>query len=471
MPTGELWARDLGEPVDPEAGSAHRARVVSPMRSSGPLRVVCPLTTTRRDHPWRIETEPEAATGLRHTSDVVTEHLRSISTARGVRRIGVVDPLTLAQVRGPPAATAPRVTRQRSSAQPSDEAVRLVLAGLPLVGEATSSSTSASSSMPSMPPPTTDGTSTPWSARETGTAPERTARWTRTAATSTRTASTTRRRAGSRGAARPTPRGSRDARGPAPPHGSAFLHDARVVGAERGRGSATAADGVRASIPLLVGAVPFGLVTGVSAVEAGLGPLGSTAWSVVVFAGAAQLAAYALIGSGASVVVVVATALVVNARFVLYSVSLAPHLAHLDRRRRLLAAYLLTDQAYLTAVVRYRDGLDPASRWRFYLGAGWSLWATWLVATLVGALVGGVLPDSLPLGFAVPLAFLAMLVPTITGRPTLVAALVGAAVAVVAAPLGSAALLLSALCGIGAGSALALRPGGGPSAPAAEDAP
>ncbi len=99
MLTGELWAMDLGEPVDPEAGFAHPALVVSPIRFSGPLRVVCPLTTTRRNYPWRIVVEPEAGTGLRHTSYVQAEHLRSISTVRGVRRIGAVDPLTLAQVR------------------------------------------------------------------------------------------------------------------------------------------------------------------------------------------------------------------------------------------------------------------------------------------------------------------------------------------------------------------------------------
>ena len=218
--------------------------------------------------------------------------------------------------------------------------------------------------------------------------------------------------------------------------------------------TATAADGVRASVPLLVGAVPFGLVAGVAAVEVGLGALGSTAWSVLAFAGAAQLAAYGLIGTGASVAVVVATALVVNARLVLYSVSIAPHLAGLGRWRRLLAAYLLTDQAYVVSLVRFRQGgLDLAGRWRFYLGAGLGLWVTWQVSTLAGALLGGALPESLPLGSAVPLAFLALLVPTVTDRPTLVAALVGGAVAVLVAPLGPPALLLAALCGIGAGAA------------------
>lgn len=225
--------------------------------------------------------------------------------------------------------------------------------------------------------------------------------------------------------------------------------------------TATAMDGVRASIPLLIGALPFGLVAGVAAVEVGLGASGSSAWSVLAYAGAAQLAAYELIGRGASVTVIVATAMVINARLVLYSVSIAPYLAGLGRRRRLLVAYLLTDQAYVVSLVRYREGLDLEGRWRFYLGSGVSLWLVWQVATLLGALLGGTLPERLPLGFAVPLVFLAMLVPTVTDRPALVAALVGGAVAVLAAPLGPPALLLAAACGIGAGAALALRAGGG----------
>lgn len=229
---------------------------------------------------------------------------------------------------------------------------------------------------------------------------------------------------------------------------------------DRERPGATAADGVRASVPLLVGALPFGLVAGVAAVEVGLGAGGSTAWSVLAYAGAAQLAAYELIGRGASVAVIVATALVINARLVLYSVSIAPYLAGLGRWRRLAVAYLLTDQAYVTSLVRFRQGLDLEGRWRFYLGSGVSLWLVWQGATLLGALVGGTLPASLPLGFAVPLVFLAMLVPTVTDRPALVAALVGAAVAVLAAPLGPPALLIAAVCGIGAGTALALRGGG-----------
>lgn len=100
MRTGELWQVDLGEPVDPEAGLLHPALVVSAPRFTGPLRLVCPVTTTRRDYPWRIEVEPAPSNGLAETSYVQTEHVRAIATARGVRRLGDLDPVLFLQVRG-----------------------------------------------------------------------------------------------------------------------------------------------------------------------------------------------------------------------------------------------------------------------------------------------------------------------------------------------------------------------------------
>lgn len=223
--------------------------------------------------------------------------------------------------------------------------------------------------------------------------------------------------------------------------------------------TATVWDGVRAVAPVLVGVVPFGLVAGITAVQAGQGVLGAVVYSVVVYAGAAQLAALNLLGDGASVAVVVLTALVINARLVLYSASLAPQLRGTPRGRRLLGAYVLTDQAYALSIIRFRDPLDAAGRWRFYLGAATAMWVTWQLSTLVGAVAGGAVPPQVPLAFAVPLAFLALLVPSITDRPTLAAAVVSAVVVVAAAPLGTAAFPLGAVAGIAAGSVLALRPG------------
>lgn len=131
----------------------------------------------------------------------------------------------------------------------------------------------------------------------------------------------------------------------------------------------------------------------------------------------------------------------------------------MPRGRRLLGAYLLTDQAYAVSLVRFRSPVDAPGRWRFYLGASVVMWVTWQVSTVLGALVGGAVPNAVPLEFAVPLAFLALLVPTVTDSATAVAAVVSGVVVVLVFPLGTAAFPLAAVCGIAAGALLALRSG------------
>jgi predicted branched-subunit amino acid permease len=201
------------------------------------------------------------------------------------------------------------------------------------------------------------------------------------------------------------------------------------------------------SLPLLLGIAPFGLVVGVAAVEAGLTPLQTVATSVVIFAGASQLAAIDLLGRSAAPAVVVLTAAVINVRMVMYSASIAPRFRAYPRHLRPLCSYLLTDQAYaLTVAPEERPSVYH------YLGIAGSLWAVWQVATVAGIALGRGIPPSWGLTFAVPLVFLAILVPTVTDRPRLVAALVGGVVAVLGGGLPfNLGLVTGALAGVGAG--------------------
>lgn len=193
--------------------------------------------------------------------------------------------------------------------------------------------------------------------------------------------------------------------------------------------------GAKGVAPLLLGVIPFGLVAGVAAIEADIGVVGAVGFSTIVFAGASQLAAINLVAEQAPLLVVIVTALVINLRMVMYSASIAPHLGTIPRRARVGAAYVLTDQAYAVSIVDYdvNPGRTARERLWLYLGAGWTLWVTWQASTLAGAMGGGAIPESVPLGFAVPLAFLSLLVPAVTDRPTLAAAIVGGTMATVGA--------------------------------------
>ncbi|MBB6015430.1 AzlC family ABC transporter permease [Deinococcus radiopugnans] len=207
--------------------------------------------------------------------------------------------------------------------------------------------------------------------------------------------------------------------------------------------------GLRAFVPLIPGVVPFGMVAGIAAVQAGFSPLQSMAFSVIGYAGSAQLIASQLFAAHTPVVLIVLATLVVNLRFAMYSASIRPLLAGVSAARRWPLAYGLTDQSYAVALGRPAAETNPAA---YYAGAATLMWLTWQVGTAVGALLGARIPADWPLDFAVPLSFIALLAPVLRSRPQLLAAVVSALVAVAAHGLPFRLnLMLGALCGVAAG--------------------
>jgi predicted branched-subunit amino acid permease len=153
--------------------------------------------------------------------------------------------------------------------------------------------------------------------------------------------------------------------------------------------------------------------------------------------------------------VIVLTIAVVNLRHVLYSASLAPYLASVSTRWKTLLAYLLTDEAYAPSVVHFEEkGVTPFSHW-FLFGAGIALWMNWQISTALGIFLGTAIPESWSLDFALPLTFIAMVVPVLKGRPYVAAALSAGGVALLAYSLPyKLGLILAALVGIAIGTYL-----------------
>jgi predicted branched-subunit amino acid permease len=209
--------------------------------------------------------------------------------------------------------------------------------------------------------------------------------------------------------------------------------------------------GVSAMLPWLIGVMPFGMVVGMTARASGATMLGLLT-GATIYSGSAQIIAIDLVGQGAAVVVVVTSVLIVNARLILFSSSIAPYWTTTGPWFRAAAAYLLVDPSYLVGMHRYQDDpSDPAGGHVHYLAAGITLWVAWHASMVAGAMLGAGLPDWLPLGHAVTLFLLAEVVQAVDSRPALTAAAVGGAVAVVggALPLHSG-LLVAAVTGVAA---------------------
>jgi len=203
----------------------------------------------------------------------------------------------------------------------------------------------------------------------------------------------------------------------------------------------------------MLGVVPFGLIFGVLAREAGIPPAPAVAMSSIVLAGSAQFIGTQLFASGAPGPLILLTTFVVNLRHLLYSASVAPFLRQLHAGWRWLLGYLLTDEAYAVTITHYqiRSGDDRHKHW-FFLGAGLTLWVGWQISTLLGVLLAAAVPASWGLEFTLTLIFIAITVPLLTDRPAQIAALTSAVIAVAAAgaPL-RIGLMAGAVAGIAAG--------------------
>jgi 4-azaleucine resistance transporter AzlC len=213
--------------------------------------------------------------------------------------------------------------------------------------------------------------------------------------------------------------------------------------------------GCRDESPILLGVAPFGMIYGVLALGAGLDPFTAQAMSSVVFAGSAQFIAAGLIREGAPAAVLVMTVLVVNLRHALYSASLAREVKPLGPGWKALLAYLLTDEAYAVIAARLRRDAaghpSPVRHW-YFLGAGFTLWLSWQLATAAGVFLGAQVPARWSLDFTLALTFIALVFPALTDRASLAAAACAGALAVLGVGLPfKLGLVVAALGGIAAG--------------------
>lgn len=183
------------------------------------------------------------------------------------------------------------------------------------------------------------------------------------------------------------------------------------------------AAGLRESLPVAVSALPFGMAVGFLAVDGGASVAGACAMSLIIFAGAAQIAALNLTKAGAPELLVIAVVVGINLRFVMYGASLAPFLRKVSKLRRLGLAYLLTDQAFAISSARFKQTNPPARHVRYYLGTAISLWLAWQIGTLLGATLGAEVPSEVAIDFAAPLVFIALALIAIKDRADSVAAI------------------------------------------------
>jgi predicted branched-subunit amino acid permease len=188
-----------------------------------------------------------------------------------------------------------------------------------------------------------------------------------------------------------------------------------------------------AILPFLPGTFAWGMISGVAMVKGGLTVPWAIAMSLLVCAGSAQLAALPLIAAGAPIWVIVATGLITNLRFVIYSAAIRPYFAEHSLGRRLALGFFMTDFTFVRFMRSAQDGTLPgrhSDAW--FAGMCSANFFVWQAAAIVGCIGASYVPTEWGLEFTGTLALLALVGPSLNARPAVIGALIAGIIALFA---------------------------------------
>lgn len=215
-------------------------------------------------------------------------------------------------------------------------------------------------------------------------------------------------------------------------------------------------DGIKDTIPMMIGAAPFGVIFGALGVTSGLSPMAVAGFSLLVFAGSAQFIAAGLMAQGIGIGFIILTTFIVNLRHMLYAASLAPYLSKLSQRWIAPLAFWLTDETFAVVVRRYPQTDDSTNKHWYHLGSSVSMYINWQLWTWIGLFAGTQLTglSEWGLDFAMVATFIGIVVPLIVNRPMLLSAIVAGITSILAADLPNrSGLMVAAFAGIATGIA------------------
>ena len=162
--------------------------------------------------------------------------------------------------------------------------------------------------------------------------------------------------------------------------------------------------------PLMIPVVPFGIIYGVIGMDLGIGPSMTLGLSIIIFGGASQIVLLQLFSGGASSLVILSSVGAVNARHVLYGAVLSEHLSSLKLSWKIILSYVMTDQAFAVSNNYFKKNNRDSNQHYHLLGSGFTCWTIWQLSTILGIVLGSIVPEELGLSFTISLTFLALLI-------------------------------------------------------------
>ena len=163
-------------------------------------------------------------------------------------------------------------------------------------------------------------------------------------------------------------------------------------------------------LPLIIPVIPFGIIFGAIGIELGFGPYVTYATSIIIFSGASQIVFFQLLSAGASSLVAITSSSVISTRHLLYGAVVNQYLSNLSIYWKIGLSYILTDQAFAVSNEYFKKNMNDKFKHYYLLGSGITLWVVWQLTTIIGILLGSIVPEELGLTFTIPLTFLALLI-------------------------------------------------------------
>ena len=177
--------------------------------------------------------------------------------------------------------------------------------------------------------------------------------------------------------------------------------------------------GAQHSLPLVLAAVPFGILYGVLAKAAGMSDLAIMGMSALVFAGSAQFIAVSMLGAAAAWPAILLATFFVNLRHMLYAATLVPHTRHMRSTIRAKLAFWLTDETFAVVSGWLRNNKEGKGLYWYYTGSALLMYSNWLLCSWIGLTLGQNLPGMTDLGLEVAMivAFVGIIAPAMISRP------------------------------------------------------
>ncbi len=173
--------------------------------------------------------------------------------------------------------------------------------------------------------------------------------------------------------------------------------------------------GIKVSIPVMLGIIPFALVLGAQATQKGFSVVEVPLFTGLNFAGGSEFAILQVWTNPPNILFLILITFLVNSRHLLMGASIAPFIRHLPNRQTLPMLFFMCDESWAMSMTdaHKRNPQNPYAGFSvsFYMGLCFALYLMWIVFTTLGVGIGGFLGDVTQFGFdmAFPAVFLVLL--------------------------------------------------------------